>query len=51
MSSIRFFGFSKEQSSLPVYALTLDKTLEELLKPEIAKVSTHSYRSFFGLNN
>lgn len=46
MSSIRFFGFAKEQSTLPVYSLTLDKDLEEQLKPEVPKVASSSFSSF-----
>lgn len=39
MSSIRFIGFSKEHASVPVYGLTIDKSLEEGLRAEVPKVN------------
>lgn len=36
--NIKYFGFSKPSSALPVFGVTLDKSLEEHLKTELPKV-------------
>jgi hypothetical protein len=38
MSNIKYLGFSKNSSALPVLGTTLDKSLEQSLKEEIPKV-------------
>ena len=43
MASLRFLGFAKENASVPVYELTVDKSLEEGLKNEVPKVPKNLY--------
>lgn len=45
MSNIKYLGFAKTSSALPVFGSALDKSLEEFLKGEIPKVLTPSPRS------
>jgi len=44
MSNIKYFGFVKESASVPVFAVILDKAIEQDLKIEVSKVSCYSLR-------
>ena len=48
---VEFLGFAKEKASVPVYGLTIDKSLEEQLKAEIPKVDIPPYRLSSGFRN
>lgn len=38
MSNIKYFGFAKASSSVPVYAVCQEKEIEEEIKIEVGKV-------------